>query len=143
MKTYLKKLLTNKTYLFVIALLLFLLPTTLAKPAQSEVKAIAVGAESNVLTFTVMPTQNEILASQYFIDAEDEIILDKNAKTAKTATQRIPTSIPVFLLRLRLARYSSFVISAALLEGVLRTGISRFAAVRLTVPSAAIPDVML
>ena len=42
MKNHLKKLITNKTYLFVIMLLLFLLPPTLAKPAQSELRAIAV-----------------------------------------------------------------------------------------------------
>ena len=43
MKNYLKKLLTNKLYLFVCALLLFLLPVTLTIPAQSELRSIAVG----------------------------------------------------------------------------------------------------
>ena len=43
MKSYLKKLLANKTYFVLFIIILFFLPVTLALPAQSEVRAIVIG----------------------------------------------------------------------------------------------------
>lgn len=57
--------------------------STAVTNATVKVKATVGGVESNELTFTVMPTQQEINATKYFISVnKDELKLDKNSKSA-------------------------------------------------------------